>query len=145
MGSEVVFHWVISGKETLTPAQIQWELGDVVQKDGQPCSLFLPSDGHLYPLWHVSLHDLVPSPQYSLGPGRALYPPIALEKSGDLRRKMPCSWPHRNSDNSALKLCASTAGRVGLIPGWGTNIPYALGPQKERKKEKREKTWQCQV
>ena len=39
-----------------------------------------------------------------------------------------------------LKLCASTAGRVGLIPGWGTNIPYALGPQKERKKEKREKT-----
>ena len=33
-----------------------------------------------------------------------------------------------------LKLCASTAGRVGLSPGWGTNIIYALGPQKERKK-----------
>ena len=40
-----------------------------------------------------------------------------------------------------LKLCASTAGRVGLIPGWVTNSPYALGPQKKkRKKEKREKT-----
>ena len=75
---------MISGKETLTPAQIQWELGDVVQKDGKPCPLFLPSDGHLYPLWHECLHDLMPSPQYSLGSGRALYPPITLEKSGDL-------------------------------------------------------------
>ena len=26
-----------------------------------------------------------------------------------------------------LRLCASTAGDVGLIPGWGTKIPHAIG------------------
>ena len=35
-----------------------------------------------------------------------------------------------------LRLCASTAGRAGLIPGWITNSPYALGPQKKKKRKK---------
>ena len=26
-----------------------------------------------------------------------------------------------------LRICASTAGDVGLIPGWGTKIPHAIG------------------
>ena len=35
-----------------------------------------------------------------------------------------------------LRLCASTAGSTGLIPGWGTKIPHAARcGQKKRKQE----------
>ena len=36
-----------------------------------------------------------------------------------------------------LRLCASSAGGVGLIPGWGTKIPYAAQHQKKKKERER--------
>ena len=37
-----------------------------------------------------------------------------------------------------LRLCASTAGGMGSIPGWGTKIPHAAQyGQKEKRKKKR--------
>ena len=33
-----------------------------------------------------------------------------------------------------LRLHASTAGGVGLIPGWGTKIPHAMWRKKKKKK-----------
>lgn len=73
---------MISGKETHAPAQIQLELGDVVQKDGKPCPLLPVMDTlTLSGREQQSLHDLISWPQYSLESGRALYPPITFEKS----------------------------------------------------------------
>ena len=32
-----------------------------------------------------------------------------------------------------LRLCASNAGIAGSISGWGTKIPYAVWPEREKK------------
>ena len=36
-----------------------------------------------------------------------------------------------------FRLCDSTAGDVGSIPGWGTKIPYARWCSQKKKKKKR--------
>ena len=41
-----------------------------------------------------------------------------------------------------LRLCLSTAGGVGSIPGWGTKIPHATGwgqTKRERERERERK------
>ena len=37
-----------------------------------------------------------------------------------------------------LRLCASNAGDVGLIPGWGTKISHAMWHGQKKKKEKKD-------
>ena len=39
-----------------------------------------------------------------------------------------------------VKTSPSNAGDVGLIPGYGVNIPHALGPKKKKKKKPEHKT-----
>ena len=47
------------------------------------------------------------------------------KKEGNLGNSLVVQW---------LGLSASTAGAPGSIPGWGTKIPQAMQPKKERKK-----------
>ena len=35
-----------------------------------------------------------------------------------------------------LRLCAFNAGIAGSISGWGTKIPYAVWPEREKKKSR---------
>ena len=37
-----------------------------------------------------------------------------------------------------VKTLPSNVAAVGLIPGWGTKIPHALGPNKTKQKNKTE-------
>ena len=34
-----------------------------------------------------------------------------------------------------LRLCASTAGGMGLISGWGTKVPHAVQPKQNKTKQ----------
>ena len=54
---------------------------------------------------------------------------LAESESTDMGTSLAVQW---------LRLCASTAGAVGLIPGWGTKIPRAAqcGPTKKKKKRR---------
>ena len=41
-----------------------------------------------------------------------------------------------------LRLCPSSAGSMGLIPGWGTKIPHAIHtPKKINKNKNNSKLW----
>ena len=46
-----------------------------------------------------------------------------------------------------LRLCTSNAGCMGLIPGWGTQIPHAAwhGPNKQEKNLKRNEVKICKI
>ena len=43
-----------------------------------------------------------------------------------------------------LRLCASTAGGTGLIPGWGTKIPHAVWYGQKKKREREKETRTCE-
>ena len=50
--------------------------------------------------------------------------------------KGKCSWT--SLAVQWLRLCTSSAGSTGSVPGWGTKIPHAAGRvQKEKKKKKK--------
>ena len=56
------------------------------------------------------------------------------------KHKEKKSWKENEQRNSLavqwLGFCASTAGSMDLIPGWGTKIPQACSVAKKKKKRK---------
>ena len=46
---------------------------------------------------------------------------------------------------TGVKACASTAGGVGLIPGWGTKTPYATQRGQKQQKNKNTNSSLCSL